>query len=126
MKKAVLIPFLIAFVSCDNKQNYQYIENIKEMGSHNKVVVNKKEYNIRAKNDTLAYIEAYAKFKVSQKIMHELKVGGSMDPKEVISFQLFNSEGKNITAINFNTKEAQQRKADEYAAELDLSYTITH
>ena len=125
MKTSLIILSLIILTSCTDKKNFKYVENVKERVIGNKSVYHTTENQIRAANDTLAYIQAYSKFKISQRIMHELLAGGSAVPKEIISFQLFNSEGENITDIAFNSKAAEQKKADSLAAAMDLSYKIS-
>lgn len=125
MKAILIILNFIIFTACTNKSKFKYVENVKERVNGSKSLYQTTEHDITAANDTLAYIEAYNKFKISQRITHELLVGGSNIPKEIISFQLFNSEGKNITDVTFNTKAAEQKKADSIVATIDLSYKIS-
>ena len=125
MKTTLLLLSLITITSCTNKDNFKYVENIKEKVSGSKSVYHTTESRITAANDTLAYIEAYRKFKLSQRITEELLAGRSTIPREIISFQLFNSKGKNISDISFKTKDFEQKKADSTAAALELSYRIS-
>lgn len=125
MKVTLLILTIITLTSCTNKNNFKYVENIKERVIGNKSIYHTTESWITAANDTLAYIKAYSKFKISQRLMEELLAGGSTIPREIISFQLFNSEGENISNISFKTKNFEQKKADSTAAALEMSYQIS-
>lgn len=123
MNKTFLLLTFISFISCHKERNYKYIENIKELNSNSRII-HRKEYNIPAKNDTLAYIKAYKKYSVSKRMMYQLNKGGSTNPKDITHFQLFNRRGINITNINFTTKKEEEKKADEYAEKIEISYKI--
>ncbi|MEG0851085.1 MAG: hypothetical protein RSF34_12535 [Flavobacterium sp.] len=119
--KILLLGSLLLFYSCTNKDSFKYVENIKEKSIGNKNLYHTIEGKLTAENDTLAYIRAYSKFKISQRLMYERNVGGSASPKELISFQIFNDQGKEITHITFKTKEYEQKKADSAALQLKVS-----
>jgi len=122
MRTAFLIVSLLMLNSCTNRNNFKYVENIKEQVIGAKNVYHTKEEIITATNDTLAYIKAYSKYRISQALTDKILIGESNVRKEIISFQLFNSDGENITDINFKTKEFEQKKADSLVIVMTTSY----
>lgn len=122
MKTFFLVVFIILLTSCTNNNKFKYVENIKERTIGSKSFYHTTEEEITAANDTIAYIVAYNKYKISKSLTEGLNTKGSAATQEIISFQLFNSEGKNITDIAFKTKEQEQRKADDHVKEIKSSY----
>jgi len=122
-EKAYLLIIFILFISCSKENNYKYIEKIIDLNSNSRII-DIKEYNISAKNDTLAYIKAYKKYCISKRIMHRLEKGGSVNPKDIEYFELINNKGVDITNINFITKKDEEQKAEEHAAKMQISYKI--
>ncbi len=107
MKKSLLIALFILLVSCN--KTYTYVEIVYSEG--NIEYSEKEPEKIKAENDTLAYIEAYKKFIISQEVSRLTdetltEMGISRDWREVPEyFILINPNGDDISNISFNSKE---------------------
>ena len=73
MKNTLLLILLIfAFSSCN--KSYKYVETVKEKSLFSNSYNEKEEEpkTISSKNDSLAYLEAYQKFCISQKVYKDM------------------------------------------------------
>lgn len=115
MNKVVPHLFLIAIsvISCENVQEYSYVETVLEPSVYGSSVFKKEKdpVIIKAKNDTLAYIEAYNKFSISQKVYQDMSsVYGASLLSSPLSFALLNSEGTDVSDVYFVTKSSQEQE----------------
>lgn len=122
MKKLLLIPLMLFLLSCSKEQSYKYVEHIKDTNVGGKLADKTVEEEIKAKNDTLAFIKAYSKFKISQRLKEHSKSADLPYQQEAVSFQLINEKGKDITDIDFKTKKLEIADADEYALNIVNPY----
>lgn len=116
MKKFILLSAVILlFFSCENqnsntssrKKKYQYVEQIrKKSGYNNKKVelIEKEPRQIMETSDTSAYAAAFMFFCIDYKLYQDLVGEGVNSADEPIGFKLYNSEGKDISNIEFITK----------------------
>lgn len=112
MKKIYFLVLILILSSC--KKNYKYTEIIDEKSIFVEVEETAKDPEIiKAKNDSLAYLEAYKKFQISLKIAKEMKEASVDIYKLPKDFEIENSEGK---SIKYSISGENRKKAE---AELD-------
>ena len=89
--KVLLFSFLAIFVFSSCNKSYKYVEIVKERSilssSYNEK--EKEAKNIMAKNDSIAYLEAYKKFCISLKVSKEMKDAGMEFASIPIRFSLY-------------------------------------
>ena len=115
---AFILGASIIFTSCVSETNevkqkkYSYVETVRSRDLYGGYSIEEEEaQNIMAASDTLAYIDAFENFCISQKVyrdMYKKGVGDYID--EPLSFKLYNEAGEDITYISFVTKK--QREAE--------------
>ncbi len=121
MKKILLlITVTILYTSCDNK-SYKYVETVREKsvfgGSSIKV---KDEIIISASSDSAAYIEAYKKFCIAQKVYNDMQEKGMAEYLDIpVGFKLLNSEGEDISDIYFITKAEKEEEISKSFLEME-------
>ena len=100
---AVTLMLCMILASCGKKYKIKYV-GIDEGDN--------KEEEIRAANDTLAYIEAYRNFCIAKKVEKDMieEFGGKEEIKE---FRLYKENGEDITGIEFTTKAEVEKKEYE-------------
>ena len=106
----------MVFFSCDNIRNkkYSYIVKVEEVGLLGGTSVELKEpEEILAPSDSVAYIEAFQKFVISQKVYSDMKEAGARYGARPISFSLYNSKGADITDVYFESKYAKENEITE-------------
>ena len=96
-KLLLLLVACVAISGCQKK--YQYVEEVIEKsvlsGIHR---TDKDPEEIKASNDTMAYIAAFRKFCISQKVYKKMVNDGYGDYLDIpLGFKLYNSEGKDIS-----------------------------
>lgn len=114
MKTYKLLVFLLAVVltSCDKK--YTYIEVVLEKGIFSGVDEKEKEEKIiKAKNDTLAYLDAYQKFCISMKVNKDMQETYGETYSTPFEFKLLNDKGENIANSTFFVTKAEEEKKIE-------------
>lgn len=119
MKKINLIPVLLLALllsSCNKK--YSYIEVILDEDVFGEVSIKEKDaVIISAKNDTLAYLEAYQKFIISEQVNESLKERIGKTFTTPIEFKLLNDKGENIANTTFfSTKHEKEEEIKERIA----------
>lgn len=122
MKKLLLLLLIGFLLSCESDKTYKYIEHLKETNVDGKLIDKIEEEEIIAKNDTLAYIRAYSKFKISQRSAEYSMTSKSSYPNEVLSFELYDEKGNDITNIDFVTRELEKNETDEYVLKMHNPY----
>lgn len=119
MKKFFFLFFtiILTLLSCENKKIYKYIESVED-NFGGRIKIEKFEEEIKAINDTAAYLEAFAKYSISEKIKKEFdKEGLSVSKQKVLGFELYDNKGKDISNINFSNKEIRKKEILEQVYE---------
>lgn len=94
--------------NCNDKKEYKYVEKIKD-SNKSKTVYKTKSFH--SANDTLAYIEAYRRFKASQNVSSFSKNKIRDKYFTPVDFELLRNE-TDISNIEFQTKSKQKEKID--------------
>ena len=123
----IILPLAIVslLVSCEIvQQEYSYVETVSEPslfgGSYSSK--EKEPAIIKEKNDTLAYLAAYQKFVISQKVFRDMsETYGAKHLSVPKSFALFNSKGENLAYIEFPSKVASEIEIYERVFSIDNS-----
>ncbi|WP_340112633.1 hypothetical protein [Maribellus mangrovi] len=104
MKRLIYLTLLLtALVGCKHK--YTYIEISKEYGSVRELEKN----TIKAKTDSIAYLEAYRSFCISLSSESEVRKSSS-DYSHILGFKLMDSKGKAVVMpMSFESKQKQQK-----------------
>ncbi|MBD3907307.1 hypothetical protein NAL32_21690 [Chryseobacterium sp. Ch-15] len=102
------ISFGLLFISCTKK--YKYVERIQS--SKDKKI--KFEHSFfYSKNDQSAYLEAYSKFKASTNVSDFSKQRMQDDYNNIIDFQVFDNNDKNITYVEFDCKKDSENEIEK-------------
>ena len=117
MTKSRFLILLLAVVltSCNSDKKYTYVEVVLEKGIFGGVDKKEKEPKIiRAKNDTLAYLEAYQSFCIAVKVNKDMQETYGEMPSTPLEFKLLNDNGENIVnSTFFVTKAEEEQKIEE-------------
>ena len=90
-----LILLTFALYSCDNKKSYKYVEVVQEESILGGTDTKEKEpKQIKAADDSSAYIEAYQNFCISTKVNKDMQTSIGKTYSVPKSFKLFNEQGK--------------------------------
>jgi hypothetical protein len=109
----LVLLFAVVLTSCDKK--YTYVEIVLDKGIFGGVDKKEKEPKIiKAKNDTLAYLDAYQKFCISVKVNKDMKETYGETYSIPLEFKLLNDKGDNIVnSIFFATRAEQEKMIEE-------------
>lgn len=99
---------IIVLQSCNNKKEYRYVEKVINSKDTKFTYLTKTFYS---DNDTLAYIEAYRKFKASEKVSSFSKNKLRDKYNTPIGFNLFRNDS-DLTNIYFKSRNKQIAKVD--------------
>lgn len=113
MKKTLyLLILVILLVSCNSEKKYKYIETVQETGILGSTDVTDNEPEIiKATNDSSAYVEAYSKFCISQKVAQDMTKALGSSAGIPLSFKLLNEQGENIAnSVYFINKDSIERE----------------
>lgn len=116
--KRLFFPLMLLLVTTACNKRYTYVEVIRQQQFFGRTqVTTKEEVKIRARNDTMAYLEAYEKFCISQAVYIGMKERYGMPELQDVplGFKLYNSKGKDISKNNFATKLEQEQIIEERA-----------
>ncbi len=116
MKKIVLISVsVLAFILSSCNKKYSYVEIVLEKGIFGGVDKKEKEAKtIKAKNDTLAYLDAYQKFCISLKVSKDLQETYGEVYSTPLEFKLLNDKGDDIVySMFFVTKDKKEKEIEE-------------
>ena len=104
---------LILFI-CGCKKSYTYVEIIDERSIFGNIEEKEEEpEKIKAKNDSLAYIEAYKKFNISLKNAKDAKAASGNIYKYPKDFKILNSDGKSVKySISNKNREKIETELD--------------
>lgn len=98
------ILFITIFASCEQSKKYEYVEiGLKESLFGGTERNEKDAVIIRAKNDSIAYLEAYQKFCISEKVSHDMKEALGSSLLMPTDFKLIDEQGNDVALlINFD------------------------
>lgn len=95
MKKIYLLLLLSSILSCTFDTTYQYVQLNDEGLSH---FVEAEPKTIRADNDSLAYLDAFAKYVIALKVAGEMNAEyGNSYPVKPRNFLLFDSDERLVS-----------------------------
>lgn len=111
----VLLLTMILFESCEHKKSYKYIEVISDESVFGGVEIKEKEpKTIMAISDSVAYLEAYQSFCISQKVNNDMKEAMGKVYSVPLKFKLIDKAGNDITnSVNFENKEKLEKEIEE-------------
>lgn len=110
MNKKLLLLFLMSLTLFSCKKNYKYVEKVEKEGIFGGTEREEKEEEFKAENDTAAYLEAFKKFLISQKVEMEMKKSIGKSSYSPLSFSVYDDKGNDISYINFNNKEKREKE----------------
>lgn len=127
MSRYVLVLIALFLGSCGDGVNsvklyqYEYVEYVEEQSLlGRRSVVAEDAKIIHASSDSMAYIEAFELFCISQKVyidMVSMGVGEYLDVP--LRFRLYNADGRDITLTNFATRTQQEIEIFDSVMSLD-------
>ena len=124
MKKLMLLIASTIILSACNmqiKRNYKYVERVREqsvLGGSS--IKDKEEKIISASSDSAAYLEAYKKYCISQKVYNDMRKEGMGQYLDIpIGFKLYNSDGEDITDIYFNSRLTEEEAIESSILAMD-------
>jgi len=105
----------IAFSSCDNKKSYKYIEVVEEDGLLGGTNTKEKEpKEIKAPNDSAAYLDAYQSFCISKKVNRDMQASLGKVYSTPLKFKLLNEKGQDIAySVLFSDKDKKEKEIEE-------------
>lgn len=105
----LLVCVLVFLTACNN--NYRYVEILRERSLLGGSSIIEKEEMISASSDSSAYIEAFTKYCISQKVYSDMREKVKADYLDVpIGFKLYNPEGVDISNLSFEMKSQIEEK----------------
>ena len=110
---------LMLLTACEKK--YKYVETVKEQSILSGSSIKDKEaVIISAASDSIAYIEAFTKYCISQKVYNKMLKEGMADYLDVpIGFKLYDEDGMDITDISFATRLEEEERISTNILALD-------
>lgn len=119
----LLIATTIILSACNmqTKRNYKYVERVREqsvLGGSS--IKDKEEKTISANSDSAAYLEAYKKYCISQKVYNDMRKEGMGEYLDIpVGFKLYNSDGEDITNIIFESKLSEEEAIESSILAMD-------
>lgn len=120
MKKFIILSVIaLLLLSCENqshnasshKKKYQYVEQVRKKTGNNKFEIVEKEPKIITEtSDTSAYAAAFMWFCFDYKTFQDLLAEGVNSAVEPTGFKLYNSDGEDISNIEFATKTETEKE----------------
>lgn len=122
MNKKLLFLFLVLLIPFSCKKDYKYVEKIeRERIFGGGTDREEKEEIFQADNDTLAYLEAFQKFVISQKVEMEMKKSLGSSSSTPLSFSIYDEKGNELTFIDFPNKEKRENEITKRILSLSSS-----
>ena len=114
---------MVALFSCDTRKSYKYVELVQEESVFGGTTSKDKEAKqIKAENDTLAYLEAYENFCISAKVTKDMQSSLGKVYSIPKNFKLYNSKGINIKdEVSFASKSTKEKEIEERIFSLENS-----
>lgn len=121
MNKKLLLLFLMALTLVSCKKSYKYVEKVEKQGILGGTEREEKEEEFKAENDTVAYLEAFKKFAISQKVEMDMKKSLGTSSSTPLSFSVYDDKGNDISYINFTNKEKRENEIAQRIFSLNSS-----
>ena len=121
MKKLVLLSLIvILFTSC--QKNYKYVKLVLGEDIYGEPIgVPEDTTNIKAENDSAAYIQAYTNFCISLKTERSMMEKYDFKMDLIVGFKLYNKKGEEITdEVSFSDKKEQENKIKDQIFSMKL------
>lgn len=108
MKKTLILLAITAsiFVACEKKQTYTYIEYNEEDDLFGGTDEKKEEKTFEAYSDSIATIEAYSKFTISQKVNSDMVEAYEKTYSKPVRYEILTETGKDITFLEFKGRDS--------------------
>jgi len=108
MKKTLLLLAVTAsiFIACEKKQTYTYIQYNEEDNLLGGTDEKKEEKTFEASSDSLATIEAFSKYTISQKISSDMKEAYERTYSKPLRYEILTETGKDITFLEFKGRDS--------------------
>src|SRR5690606_19045119 len=110
MNTKLLLIFLMSMALISCKKTYKYVEKVEKQGILGGTESDEKEAEFKAENDTAAYLEAYKKFTISQKVEMDMKKSFGTSASTPLEFSVYDEKGNNISFISFPNKEKRENE----------------
>jgi hypothetical protein len=127
MKQFIFIVILIiTIISCRQltEKKYEYIELEAEESLQGNIEINEKDKEIIwAKNDSIAYLKAYRKFCISEKVVQDIEEAIEYSASKPTDFKLLDEDGKDITIL-IDFDKIDSLKADIRSSIFDKKNTM--
>ena len=109
--KLLIIVLFFTLISC-NKKEYKYIEIADEEGLMGGTERKEQEPKvIEAETDSIAYLEAFQKFCIAQKVSNDMKTSMGASANTPIEFKLLNEKDEDITnLVFFKDKDLKEKE----------------
>lgn len=112
--KFLILLLAVVLTSCNSDKKYTYVEVILDKGIFGGVEKKEKEpKTIKAKNDTLAYLNAYQNFCISVKVNKDMQETYGETYSTPLEFKLLNDKGDDIVNSTFFVTRIEQEKMIE-------------
>lgn len=121
MNQKLFLLFLISFTLLSCKKNYKYVEKVEKEGILGGTEREEKEEEFKAENDTTAYLEAFKKFAISQKVEMEMMKKLGTSSSKPLSFSVYDDKGNDISYIDFPNKEKRENQIAQSIFSLNTS-----
>ncbi|WP_326984110.1 hypothetical protein VUJ46_06070 [Chryseobacterium sp. MYb264] len=108
MNKKILYYLLTTSVLISCKKTYKYVEKNEKEAISGGIEIVEEEKEIKAENDTIAYIEAFKKFIVSEKVSNQMRKSNIRFTSIPLSFKVYDENGNDITNISFKSREKRE------------------
>lgn len=113
---------MIALSSCD--KSYKYVEKVSDEGILGGISTKEKEEKIiKAKSDSIAYLEAFKMFCISLKTDKDMLESFGKSSSITIGFKLINDKGEDITNTTiFVSKQKRMYEIEKQVFSLENSF----
>jgi len=103
-KNLLLVLLIITITSCEQSKKYKYVEIGQKESLFGGTERDEKDaVIIRSKNDSIAYLDAYQKFCISEKVSQDMKEALGSASTTPTDFKLIDEQGNNVALlINFD------------------------
>ena len=104
-----IVVILGILTSCQNKYKYVEIVDKESILNGTKEIKEEEEKEIKASNDSTAYLEAFTNFCISKKVNNDMKEAMGVGSIKPIKFKLLNGKNEDITnSIFFANKKKRE------------------
>lgn len=117
MNYKLIYLLLIITTLCSCKKSYKYVEKMERESILGGIETNQREEEIKADSDSSAYVEAFKKFSISQKVSEQMKNANIRYTSFPKSFNIYDDKGNDITNISFLSRKKREIEITKLLAE---------